>query len=219
MIKVAVVESERLVRAGICSVLRASQWIDVVADTDCGHRAIEIARRHRPDVMVMDVRVGQMDGIRATRVVHREVPATKVLILTEITVDDCVYQSFRAGAAGFLVKDVEPRELVKAVIDVASGDAILSPAITRGVIDQFLRHDRDRASRARAQVENLTNRERQVLVHLANGAGNAEIARALFLSEGAIKAHVSHLLTKLKCGNRVQAAIKAHESGLFTSGG
>lgn len=215
MIKVAVVDGERLVRAGICSVLRTSERIDVVAETGDGLRAVELARQHRPDVMVMDVRVGGIDGIRATRAVQRELPGTKVIILTAITVEDCVYRSFRAGASGFLVKDVSPDALINAVLDVASGGAIVSPAIAKGVITQFLRHDRDRAGRARAQVESLTNREREVLGYLVKGTGNAEIARTMFVSEGAVKAHVSHLLVKLKCVNRVQAAITAHESGIF----
>ncbi|TWP46966.1 response regulator transcription factor [Lentzea tibetensis] len=215
MIKVAVVDGERLVRAGICSMLRTSERIDVVSETDDGRRAVELARRHRPDVMVMDVRVGGMDGIRATQVVQRELPATKVIILTAIAVEECVYRSFRAGASGFLVKDVGPQELVDAVLTVASGESVLSPAITRGVINQFLRFDRDRVGRARQQVESLTAREREVLAYVVKGVGNAEIARALYVSEGAVKAHVSHLLAKLRCTNRVQAAIKAHESGVF----
>jgi len=215
MIRVAVADGERLVRAGICSVLRASEKISVVAETGDGRRALELARRHRPDVLVMDVRTRGMDGIRTTRAVQRELPATKVIILTAVTRDECVYHSFRAGASGFLVKDVEPRELVNAVVSVAAGESVLSSAVTRRVVDQFLRYDRERVAEARRRVATLTDRERQVLRYLVGGTGNAQIARALFVSEGAVKAHVSRIIAKLGCANRVQAAIVAHDSGLF----
>ncbi|HEX8869695.1 MAG TPA: response regulator transcription factor [Lentzea sp.] len=216
MIKVAVVDGEQLVRAGICSVLRKSERIDVVAETHDGRLGLELARRYRPDVMVTEVCVPGVDGIRATRIVQRELPDTKVIILTAITREECVYRSFLAGAAGFLVKNVEPQALIGAVLTVASGESVLSPAITRGVIDKFLRFDRDRVLRAREQLKSLTCREREVLAHLVKGDSNADIARALYVSEGAVKSHVSHILDKLCCLNRVQAALKAHESGLFT---
>lgn len=215
MIKVAVADHEKLVRAGICSVLRSSERIDVVAEAEDGNRALELARRHRPDVMVMDVRMPGLDGIRTTQAVRRELPGTKVIILTAITVEECVYHSFRAGAHGFLVKDVDPRELVKAVLAVAGGDSILSPAITRCVVDHFTQVDRDRVRQAGERVQALTSREREVLAYVVKGLGNADIARLLYVSEGAVKAHVSHMLAKLGCANRVQAAIVAHDSGMF----
>jgi DNA-binding NarL/FixJ family response regulator len=217
MIKVAVVDSERLIRAGICSMLRTSERIEVVAEAEDGRRAVELARRHRPDVIVMEVRVPGLDGIRATQLLQRDLPDTKVMILTSITVEECVYRSFLAGASGFLVKDVAAHELVDSVLRVAAGELVLSPAITRGVINQFLRFDRDRFKRARDEVDTLTNREREVLAHVVKGGGNAEIARALYVSEGAVKAHISRILSKLRCANRVQAAIKAHESGRFAA--
>lgn len=217
MIRVAVVDGDGVARAGVCGMLRTSERIDVVAEAGDGRRGMEITRWHRPDVLLTEVRLPEADGIRITHLVQRELPDTKVVMLTTITQDECVYRSFRAGAAGFLVKDVGPGELVDAVLKVASGEQVLSPAITREVISQFLRFDRDNARRARAQIETLTNREREVLGHVVRGGGNAQIARALYLSEGAVKAHVSRIIGKMRCTNRVQVAIKAHESGLFAA--
>ncbi|MFI7123860.1 response regulator [Amycolatopsis sp. NPDC049868] len=217
MIKVVVADNEELVRAGICSILRASGRIEVVAETGNGQRVVELTRRHRPDVVVMDVPIAGLDGIRATRIVQRETPSSRVIIFTSIAVEECIYRSFSAGASGFLKKDVAPQELVEAVTSVASGNSILSPSITRCVIDKFLQFDRDLARLAQNRIEMLTAREHEVLAYLVQGLGNAEIARLLFVSEGAVKAHVSHMLTKLGCANRVQAAIVAHDSGLFPS--
>lgn len=216
MIKVVVVDGEELVRAGICSILRGSGKIEVVAETGDGQRAVELARRHRPDVVVMDVPIAGLDGIRVTRVVQREIPSVRVIIFTAIAVEECIYRSFSAGASGFLKKGVAAHELIDAVTVVASGNSILSPSITRCVIDKFLQIDRDRARLAQSRIEMLTSREQEVLAYVVQGLGNAEIARTLFVSEGAVKAHVSHMLTKLGCANRVQAAIVAHDSGAFS---
>lgn len=217
MIKVLVVDGEELTRAGICSILRDSGKIDVVADTDNGQHAMELTKRHRPDVVVMDVPIAGFDGIRTTQMMHREMPATQVIIFTAIAAEECIYRSFSAGAAGFLKKGVRAQELIEAIAAVASGNSIISPSITRCVIDKFLQVDRDRARLAQSRVELLTSREQEVLAYVVRGLGNAEIARNLFVSEGAVKAHVSHMLTKLGCANRVQAAIIAHDSGIFST--
>ncbi|WP_191257648.1 response regulator [Amycolatopsis oliviviridis] len=210
-----VADADELARAGICSILRASGTVDVVADTESGRRAVELARRYRPDVLITDMPTTEWDGIETTRRLNRELPTTKVVILTSVATEDDIYRSFDSGASGFLKKEFSSRKLIDAVSAVASGSAFLSPAITRCVIDSFLRVDRGRTRAAREQIDRLTAREREVLAHLVHGLGNAEIARLLFVSEGAVKGHVSHILTKLGCANRVQAAIIAHDSAAF----
>ncbi|MFC3452594.1 LuxR C-terminal-related transcriptional regulator [Amycolatopsis speibonae] len=213
MFKVLVVDADELTRAGICSILRGSGSVEVAADTGCGQRGVELARRLRPDVVVMDV--ADLNGVRVARVLAREVPSARVLVFTASVAEECVYRSFDAGVSGFVRKGVASHELIEAIAVVASGDLILSPSVTRCVIDKFLQFDQERARSARGRVQLLTCREREVLAQVVQGLGNAEIARTLFVSEGAVKAHVSHMLTKLGCANRVQAAIIAHDSGLF----
>lgn len=214
MIKVIVADSEELVRAGVCSILRGSGGIEVAGETGNGYRAVELALRHQADVLVTDVHLDGIDGVRAASLIRRQA-RTRVVFLTGYTGEEVIYHCFSAGASGFLTKGVSPREIVEAIVRSAAGETVLSPSVTRCVIDKFLRYDRNRMRLARAKIEMLTSRERDVLTHVARGLGNAEIARALYVSEGAVKAHVSHLLTKLGCANRVQAAIIAHDSDLF----
>jgi DNA-binding NarL/FixJ family response regulator len=215
VIKVIVADGEEIVRAGISTILRLSGKIDVVAEVDNGRGVVELARRHRPDIVLTDILIAEPDGIRVTRILRHEVPSVQVIIHTAITREECIYRSFSAGVAGFLKKGGPSAELIAAVTAVASGNLIISPAITRCVIGKFLQIDRDKARLARERIELLTCREHEVLGHLVRGLGNAEIARLLYVSEGAVKAHISHMLTKLGCINRVQAAIVANESRLF----
>ena len=217
MIKVVVADSDEVVRAGICSILQSSGRIKVVGDTGNGHRAMELTRKHRPDVMVMDVQMVGLDGVNTIRLVRREMPSPKVVIFTSLATEECVYQCFNAGASGFLVKRAPSQEIVDATISVTSGNSVVSPLVARCLIDSFLRFDRNRTRLARSRIEKLTPREQEVLALVFQGYSNAEIARALYVSEGAIKSHVSHMLTKLDCANRVQVAIIAHDSDMFPS--
>ncbi len=178
-----------------------------------------MTRRHRPEVVVTDVPVVGLDGYRIVRLICRELPSTRVVILAATVEEECVYRSLRAGASGFFEKGRASRELVDAVVAVHAGEVALSPAATWCVVDGFLRFDREQTQSARRKIDSVTTREREVLGYIIQGLGNAEIARTLYMSEGSVKAHVSHLLPKLGCSNRVQAAIVAHESGMFASKG
>jgi DNA-binding NarL/FixJ family response regulator len=215
MISVVVAHSDSLVRAGVCSVLRNASQFEVVGETDSGLRLLELARRHEPNVVVTDVHLTGLDGVRATRVVRRDVPASRVLVHTTVASEEYVYGAFRAGAAGFLLHGATPGDLLDAVRAVATGGVVLSPAITRHVVERFLQFDRERIAAARNGIASLTAREHEVLAALARGLGNTEIAKKMAIGEGTVKAHVSHLLAKLDCTNRVQAALIARDSGLF----
>ena len=217
MIKVVVADSDEVVRAGICSILRSSGSIKVVGDTGDGRQTMDLVRRHRPDVVVMDVQMAGVGGISTIRLVCREMPSPKVVVFTSLATEECAYRCFKAGASGFLIKRAQSREIVDATISVASGNSVISPLVARCLIDRFLQFDRDRARLARNRIEKLTPREQEVLAFVFQGLGNAEIARALYVSEGAIKGHVSHMLTKLQCVNRVQVALIAYDSDMFPS--
>ena len=213
-IRILIVDDQPLMRAGFKSVLEATGQMEVVGEASTGAEALEEARRLDPDVVLMDVRMPDMDGIEATR----RMPRQKVLILTTFGLDEYIIDALRAGASGFLLKDAPVEELVAAVRAVAAGDAQLSPAVTRRLLDQVARrlpapveHDRD-------ALAALTDREREVLRMLAVGLSNAEIADALIVSEPTVKTHVSNLLGKLGLRDRVQAVIYAYESGLITPG-
>jgi DNA-binding NarL/FixJ family response regulator len=216
-ITVGVVDSEALVRGGIRRVLEQAPDVRVVAEAASGPGAVELVRKHHPRVLLMDVRMPGMDGLAATEQVRALSPGTAVVLLTSVADDSCIRRALRAGATGFLLKDGSPRELVTAVRAVAAGEAMLSPAITRRVLDRIVDIDPEPVERARSLVGHLTGREREVLGLLAQGMGNLQIARKLYLSEGAVKAHVSRLLTKLSCDNRVQAAILAHNARLVSA--
>ena len=219
IIRVLVVDDQPVVRAGFQTILDAQDDIEVVGEAADGIEAVEQAHRMRPDVVLMDVRMPNLDGIEATRrLAGPDVPEpVKVLILTTFDVDDYVYEALRAGASGFLLKDVSRHDLVAAVRVVAAGDALLAPPVTRRLIEEFARRPaRDRP--APAELESLTAREREVLEHVARGRSNAEIAAALYVGEATVKSHVAHVLMKLALRDRVQAAIFAYEIGLVRPG-
>jgi DNA-binding NarL/FixJ family response regulator len=215
LITVVVADDEPLIRAGIRSVLERAQGLEVVAEAADGHRAVALVRGHRPDVLIVDVAMPAVGGLAVTELVRRDVPDTEVIVMVTDAVDDLIFGALRAGASGFLLKQCAPAELVNAVLAVAAGHAALAPRATRRLVDQFLGVDLECVHRARRMIDALTSREREVLAKIARGMGNAEIARTLYLSEGAVKAHVSRLLTKLDCTNRVQAATLSHHASLL----
>lgn len=207
-----IVDDQPLARAGFRAVLEATGTVEVVAEAESGEQAIELAGRHDPDVVLMDVRMPGMDGIEATRLMPRQ----KVLILTTFGLDDYIIEALRAGASGFLLKDAPVEELVRAIRTVAAGDAQLSPAVTKRLLDQVARRLPSAVQRDTDSLDELTEREREVLRLLAVGMSNAEIAAALVVSEPTVKTHVSSVLSKLGLRDRVQAVIYAYENGLIT---
>ncbi|MCB0955872.1 MAG: response regulator transcription factor [Ilumatobacter sp.] len=217
-IRVAVVDDQALVRRGFAMVLGHEADIDVVAEGANGREAIEAARRHRPDVVLMDIRMPEMDGLAATAAILAEADwPVKVIILTTFDPDEYVYRALQAGASGFILKDIPPEQLAPAVRTVADGGALLDPTITRRLIGRFtatLAADTVAAKR----LETLSDREREVLVELAKGASNAEICDSLYIGAATVKTHVSAILTKLGLRDRAQAVVFAYESGLITPG-
>ena len=213
--RVLIVDDQPLMRAGFKSVLEASGQVDVVGEAATGAEAIEQARRLGPDVVLMDVRMPDMDGIEATR----RMPQQKVLILTTFGLDEYIIEALRAGASGFLLKDAPVDDLLGAVRAVAAGDAQLSPAVTKRLLDQVARRLPAAVDRDDALLEELTARELEVLRLLAVGMSNAEIGEALVVSEATVKTHVSSVLGKLGLRDRVQAVIYAYENGLVAPGG
>jgi DNA-binding NarL/FixJ family response regulator len=213
-IRVLIVDDQPLARAGFKAVLEATGGIEVVAEAERGDQAIELARRHDPDVVLMDVRMPGIDGIEATR----RMPRQKVLILTTFGLDEYIIEALRAGASGFLLKDAPVEELVRAVRTVAAGDAQLSPAVTKRLLDQVARRLPAAVQRDMGSLAQLTEREQEVLRLLAVGMSNAEIAGALVVSEPTVKTHVSSVLQKLGLRDRVQAVIYAYENGLVAPG-
>ena len=220
MIGVVIVDDQALVRTGFRMILDAEPDITVLDEADDGTTAVPLVRRLRPDVVIMDIRMPQMDGLEATRVLCQDVDglpipdAPKVIVLTTFDLDDYVYEALRAGASGFLLKDAPPEDLAAAVRVVAAGDALLAPKVTRRLIEEFSK----RPTTAAPPPSSLTERELEVLRHLATGMSNAEIAEALFVSETTVKTHVSHILTKLELRDRLQAVVFAYESGIVTPG-
>jgi DNA-binding NarL/FixJ family response regulator len=213
-LRVVIADDQPMMRAGFKAVLEATGNIEVVAEAGTGEEAVLAARRHDPDVVLMDIRMPGLDGIEATR----RLPGHRVLILTTFGLDEYIIEALRAGASGFLLKDAPTQEVVDAVRAVAAGDAVLAPAVTRQLLDQVGRRLPAAMSRAPEGLSELTDREQQVLRMLAVGLSNAEIAEALVLSEATVKTHVSNLLGKLGLRDRVQAVIYAYESGLITPG-
>jgi DNA-binding NarL/FixJ family response regulator len=213
-VRVLVADDQPLLRAGFASLLEGSGAIEVVGEASTGIEAIEQAERLRPDVVLMDIRMPDMDGIEATRRLTR----SRVLILTTFGLDEYIIDALRAGAAGFILKDSQVSDLVAAVLAVADGDAVLSPAVTRRLLDQVARRLPVAVDRDRGRLVELTERELAVLRMLAAGLSNAEIAAALVVSEATTKSHVSKVLQKLGLRDRVQAAIFAYESGLIEPG-
>ena len=216
-IGVLLADDQSLVRAGFRMILESEGDITVVGEAANGEQAVAATRRLGPDVVLMDIQMPGSDGLAATRQITAAAGArSRVLILTTFERDDYVFEALQAGASGFLLKNAPPEELVHAVRVVASGDALLAPSVTRRVIEQFARRPVEPAVRAR--VESLTQREREVLVLLARGMSNSELAAELFVTEGTIKTHLSSLLAKLGLRDRVQAVVLAYESGLVAPG-
>lgn len=215
MISVLLVDDEALVRAGLRMILETADDLTVVGEAEDGRDAIDAVHRHRPDVVLMDIRMPNVDGLAATAAIRARVDPPAVLVLTTFDSDDEVFRALQAGASGFLLKDTPPTELIRAVRLAAAGDAMLSPRITRRVIARFTAEDRSQRRReAQQRLEPLTDRERQVLVEIGRGRSNAEIAARLHMSEATVKTHVTHLFEKLSATNRVQLAIAAFRAGL-----
>jgi len=213
MIKVLLVDDEALIRAGIGLILGTADDVEVVAEAADGAEAVELVRRHRPAVALVDIRMPKLDGIAAAREIHKLAPRTQIVMLTTFGEDAYVARALRAGAAGFLLKDTSPDDLIQAVRTAARGESILSPSITRRLIDRYLEPEDDRVVQARRRLAVLTEKELDVLAQIGNGLSNTQIAKTMHVSEGTAKAHVSRILSKLQCSNRVQAAIIAHDAG------
>jgi DNA-binding NarL/FixJ family response regulator len=215
VISILLVDDEALVRAGLRMILETADDLTVVGDAADGHAAIAAVDRYRPDVVLMDIRMPGLDGLAATSAIRRRADPPSIVVLTTFDTDDYVFRALEAGATGFLLKDTPPQELLRAVRLAAAGDAMLSPAVTRQVIDRFTAEDRTRRRRdALARLDGLTEREREVLVEIGRGRANAEIAGRLHMSEATVKTHITHLFEKLAATNRVQLAIAAFRAGL-----
>lgn len=216
-VSVLIADDQAMVRAGFAALLDAHEGIKVAGQAANGREAVALSARLEPDVILMDVRMPELDGIEATRrILGPDYPAARVpriLMLTTFDIDDYVYDALRAGASGFLLKDALPDELVNAVRIVAAGDALLSPSVTRKMIAQFAAQ-KPRAPRAAAVLSELTEREREVLVLIGQGRSNGEIAATLFIAEQTVKTHVGKILAKIGARDRVQAVIFAYDSGL-----
>ncbi|KPI26730.1 response regulator [Streptomyces sp. NPDC048253] len=209
-----VVDDQAVVRAGFAAIVDAEPDLTVVGEAGDGASAVELAGREAPDVVLMDIRMPGMDGLTATRLITAPESGPRVLVLTTFDLDAYVYEALRAGASGFLLKDAQPEELLTALRVVASGDGILAPAVTRRLIDTFAQ-GAPPPPVVTGALGGLTPREREVLLHIASGLANAEIAAALGVTTGTVKTHVNALLTKLGLRDRVQATILAYESGLI----
>lgn len=218
MIRVVVADDQTLVRGGFRMMLDAQADLSVVGEAADGREAIRLVRELEPDVALMDIRMPELDGIEATRLLAQRGLATRVLVLTTFDLDEYVYDSLRAGASGFLLKDVTPEDLAAAVRTVARGEALLAPAVTRRLIEEFLRGPHPGSARPPSLAE-LTERESEVLGLIGRGLSNAEIATTLFVAETTVKTHVGQILRKLDLRDRVQAVVLAYESGLVRPSG
>jgi DNA-binding NarL/FixJ family response regulator len=218
MIRVLLADDQALVRAGFRALLDAQDGIEVVAEADDGEEAVRLASELTPDVVLMDIRMPGMDGLEATRRIASDARLTgvRVVMLTTFGLDEYVFEAIRSGASGFLVKDTEPEELLQAVRVVASGEALLSPAITRRLIEEFAAHAKDPLPSG--GLEQLTEREREVMALVAAGLSNHEIAGRLFVSPATAKTHVSRAMVKLGARDRAQLVVIAYESGLVRPG-
>ena len=224
-LRVVVADDQALVRAGFCGIVAATPGLDVVGEAGTGADAVEVTRRTRPDVVLMDVRMPELDGIEATRrITGSPGLASRVLILTTFDLDEYVYSALHAGASGFLLKSTQPAELVNAIRVVAAGDALLAPSVTRRLVEEFTRRPAPvtrpapepppAARMPTVRLDAITGREREVLALIATGLSNSEIATTLSISEATAKTHVGHLLTKLNARDRVHLVILAFQAGL-----
>ncbi|TQF68337.1 response regulator transcription factor [Rhodococcus spelaei] len=216
-ITVLLVDDQELMRMGLKMVLDAHDDLAVVGEAADGAAAVTEARRLAPDVVLMDVRMPIVDGVAATEQIIESGCPSRVLVMTTFDLDEHALGALRAGASGFLLKDTPPEDLVSAIRSVAAGDAVVSPKVTRRLLSRFISEDRT-PTRAPEILDDLTDREREVLEHLATGLSNAEIANGLHLSEATVKTHVGRILTKLGLRDRVQAVVLAYETGLVTPG-
>ncbi|MFE5329581.1 response regulator [Embleya sp. NPDC056575] len=219
--RVVLVDDQELIRAGLGMVIAGLPDLEVVGEAGTGTRAVELAAALRPDVVVMDIRMPGMDGIEATRIITAECPATRVLVLTTFDDDENVYGALRAGAAGFLVKDMALVDIIAAIRVVAGGDGLIAPSVTRRLIAEFAGRpepagDPSRVTRPDAALPGITNREREVLTLVGRGLTNTEIAAELYIGPATAKTNVGRLLTKLGARDRVQLVIAAYEAGLVT---
>jgi DNA-binding NarL/FixJ family response regulator len=215
---VLIADDQTLVRSGMRMILEVHPDIEVIAEAADGREAVEIAHLRRPDVVLMDIRMPNLDGIGATRqILQRSSGAPRVLMLTTFDLDEYVYDAMKAGASGFLLKNAPPEQLVESVRAVARGEALLAPDITRRLIEHYVSSPR-RGSGPPARLEELTDRELEVLTLVARGNSNAEIGAALFISEGTVKTHVSRVLAKLDLRDRVQAVVIAYATGMVRAG-
>jgi len=213
VIRVALADDQALVRAGFRMIVESQPDMQVAGEAADGQAAVDLIRREKPDVVLMDIRMPHMDGLEATRQV---VGMTRVVILTTYELDEYVFDALSAGASGFLLKAAPPEDLIRAIRVVASGDALLAPSVTRRLIQEFAKRPEPQARKAK-ELETLTDREREVLREVARGLTNAEIAARLHVAETTVKTHVAHLLDKLELRDRVQAVILAYETGLAGS--
>jgi DNA-binding NarL/FixJ family response regulator len=211
-IRVLVADDQSMVRAGFRMLLSGEDGIEVVAEADNGLEAVDKAARFQPAVVLMDIRMPELDGLEATRRILAADPAARILILTTFDLDEYIYEALQAGASGFVLKDDPPEQLIAAIRTVAAGDALLSPAVTRRVIQQFTRIPRPAQP---SGLDQLTGRERDVLRLVAQGLSNAEIGQELYIGETTVKTHVTHVLQKLHLRDRVQAVVLAYQTDLL----
>ncbi len=218
-LRVVVIDDQALMRTGFAMILGSEPDIEVVGDAANGRVGAELCRRLRPDVALMDIRMPELDGIEATRLIVDDPHCTtRILVLTTFDLDEYVYSAVRAGASGFLLKDSPPEELIRAVRIVAAGEALMSPSVTRRLIEEFARHPEHGDHGGTVEFGNLTDREVEVLRLMARGQSNAEIAETLIVGETTVKTHVSRVLMKLGVRDRVQAVVLAYEGGLVRPG-
>jgi DNA-binding NarL/FixJ family response regulator len=213
-IRVLVADDQSMVRAGFRLLLSGEADVEVVAEASNGLEAVDKAARFRPTVVLMDIRMPELDGLAATRRILAADDAARIIILTTFDLDEYVYEALAAGASGFVLKDDPPEQLIAAIRTVAAGDALLSPTVTKRVIEQFTRISRPAPPK---EFDELTARERDVLRLIAGGHSNAEIGRELYISDTTVKTHITHILQKLKLRDRVQAVVLAYQSGVFDS--
>jgi DNA-binding NarL/FixJ family response regulator len=211
-IRVLVADDQSMVRAGFRMLLAGEEDIEVVAEASNGLEAVDKAARFKPAVVLMDIRMPELDGLQATRRILAADDGARILILTTFDLDEYVYEALRAGASGFVLKDDSPEQLLAAIRTVAGGDALLSPAITKRVIQKFARTPRPSPPK---ELDDLSEREREVFRLIAQGLSNAEIAQELYISETTVKTHITHILQKLNLRDRVQAVVLAYQAGVF----